>query len=127
LLKQVYPGLAIVASNVGGIPDVVINNKTGVLIDTGNSTNLTSCIHYLYKTNIRRNEMGYSGRPHILENLTIENNVNTFESLYTKLLQNPSMRMRWHSHWEILKPFFNTGRRLVELALNRYGVKQYEC
>lgn len=126
LAEASLSGLAIVASNVGGIPDVVINNKTGILIDTADSEKLSSTIHYLYNNPIRRNEMGYTGRQHILENLTIERNVKAFESLYMKLLENPSMHMRWHSHWEILKPFFNTSKRLFELAFNRNGVKQYE-
>tara|TARA_B100000508_G_scaffold52170_1_gene40478 strand:- start:5326 stop:6471 length:1146 start_codon:yes stop_codon:yes gene_type:complete len=47
-LEAAQAGIATVASNVGGIPEVVVNDVTGTLVPSGDSTALSAAIeHYL--------------------------------------------------------------------------------
>jgi len=112
--------LAIVATNVGGIPDVVIHEKTGLLTPSEDVTSLTQCINKLYINKEQRKAMGKSGRRLVLDHFTIQHNVNKFEQLYNQLLKNPFMRMHWTSHWQLFKPFIKISKQLLSLALKKY-------
>lgn len=55
LLEAMAAGLPIVATNVGGIPDIVKNNKNGYLVEPKNPQQLAERIHFLIEnTEIHR-------------------------------------------------------------------------
>ncbi len=55
-------GVAVVASRVGGIPEVVLNNQTGVLIDCGDVARFSSAIEKMYNEPELRVRMAEAGR-----------------------------------------------------------------
>lgn len=59
ILEAMAIGLPIIASNVGGIPDLVENNVNGYLVEPGNSINLCECIKKLAVSSDIRNRMGH--------------------------------------------------------------------
>jgi glycosyltransferase involved in cell wall biosynthesis len=58
LLEAMAASKPIIASNVGGIPEVVVDGETGVLVPPGNSTELAAAISYLLKDNNLIKKMG---------------------------------------------------------------------
>jgi glycosyltransferase involved in cell wall biosynthesis len=49
LLEAGYAGEPVIASNVGGIPEIIENNKSGLLIPSRNSEQIKTSIEYLLK------------------------------------------------------------------------------
>lgn len=62
LLEAMAAGLPIVASRVGGIPDVVEDGKTGILVEPRNAQALSRAIEILITDAPLRNRMGEEGR-----------------------------------------------------------------
>ena len=120
LLEASFSRLAVVAPAVGGIPDIVTNDETGILIPAEDITALTHAIYQLYLDPERRKQMGEAGRQRVLDLFTIQHNVQQFEQLYSHMLQNPAMHMRWHSHWKLRQPITNISKQLLDLTLNKF-------
>jgi glycosyltransferase involved in cell wall biosynthesis len=75
-------GVPIVASKVGGIPEVVKNNETGVLVEPRDPKAIADAVIYLLKNPHIRLKMGLAGRRHVEENFNWEKNVDEMEKLY---------------------------------------------
>ena len=60
--------LPVVTSNVGGIPDGLINGKTGFVVDEGNIDGFVSKILWLIDNPSSRKKMGKAGRQFVVEN-----------------------------------------------------------
>jgi glycosyltransferase involved in cell wall biosynthesis len=61
LVEAMAAGKPVIASNIGGIPYVVINNETGYLLEYGNADELAERIISLTKDDKYRTEMGRKG------------------------------------------------------------------
>ena len=57
----------IVASNVGGIPEMIYDGKTGFLVDEGNADQWTEKISFLLKNENVAKEMGKAAKQLIIE------------------------------------------------------------
>ena len=115
LAEASLANLAIVAPNIGGIPDVVINNKTGLLIPPESITSLTNAITQLYLNPLLRSKMAKAGQQHIYNKFTIEKNTALFQCLYYQQLTN-------HDHQQHLSKTVKTIRYL----LTNLGIKLIE-
>ncbi len=62
----------IVATNVGGIPELMKNNETGFLVEKGNPEELIEKISFLIDNQEKRDEMGIAGRKFIEDNFSWE-------------------------------------------------------
>jgi len=113
LAEASLAGLAVVAPSLGGIPDVVIKGKTGKLFAAEDIGALTKAMHMFYHSPELRNEMGAAGRQHVINNFSIKRNTRDFERLYTRMLYEPEMHMRWNSHWQVLHPLVNATRQVL--------------
>lgn len=89
-------GLAIVAPKTGGIPDVVVDQKSGLLIPTEDVDSLVSAIHQLYLDPQQRKTMAEAGKAHVFEHFTIEKNCQKFELLYDQQINNTSKQKAWY-------------------------------
>jgi len=112
--------LPVVAPKVGGIPNVIVDGKTGKLVPAENIAALTRAIHELYLTPQQRYDMGMEGHFHVLRHFTILRNVRLFEQLYNRMLHNPAMRMHWHSHWQFRNPILKSSRQLLDITRNKF-------
>jgi starch synthase len=61
-LEAMACGIAVVASRVGGIPEVVSDGETGLLVDPGDPTALAAALNSVVRDPGRAAEMGRSGR-----------------------------------------------------------------
>ena len=62
----------VIATNVGGVSEMMKNNHTGFLVEKGNQKDLNDKISLLINDNIKSREMGRKGRSFIKENFSWE-------------------------------------------------------
>ena len=74
-------GCPVIASNVGGIPDIVIDKKTGLLFEPGNSDDIKDKINYMINNKNRAIEMAEAGRQHIVRNYDSKKIMEQFEDI----------------------------------------------
>ena len=79
-------GVPVIVTKVGGLPEVVEENKTGLIIEKGNIEELVMAIEYLILNEEKRIEMGKSGRKFVLDNYDIENNFGSVDELYKNII-----------------------------------------
>ena len=60
----------VVATNVGGVPELMKNNETGFLVEKGNSEELINKLSILIDDKEKREEMGNKGRKFVEENFS---------------------------------------------------------
>ncbi|MCR4321966.1 MAG: glycosyltransferase family 4 protein [Candidatus Brocadiaceae bacterium] len=79
--------LPVIATNVGGIPEVVDNSKTGIIVPPGNVDALCEAIKYLIQNPGIRFQMGKKGREKVLRQFTIEENVRKTEEVFLEIIK----------------------------------------
>ena len=62
----------VIATNVGGIPELMKNNEAGFLVEKGNTKELIEKISFLINNKEKREEMGNAGRKFVENNFTWE-------------------------------------------------------
>ena len=70
LLESYACKVPIVAANAGGIPEVIIDKKTGLLAEVGNPTDFANKVELLFNDNNLRTNLVSNGYNHLLENFT---------------------------------------------------------
>lgn len=84
-LDGMASGLPIIASNVGGLPEIVANEQTGILVPPADDAALESAITRLARDDGLRLRMGKVGRSRSLE-FTWERSVSSMQRVYDALL-----------------------------------------
>lgn len=78
----------VVSSQVGGIPEVVLDGKTGILLPMeDNPEPFANAIIQLLEDESRRKQMGKAGRQHVKEHFSPDTIVPLYVSTYYKLLE----------------------------------------
>jgi len=76
---------AVVASRIGGLPEVVRHQQTGLLIDL-RPQELSEAINYLIEHDEERAQMGALGRVMVEQKFTLRHMVNRLENVYERAL-----------------------------------------
>jgi len=79
-------GLPVIASDVGGVSEVVSDNETGILVRPGDSENLAAAIKKLAGDVALRKRMGIAGVEFVRANYDWEKNLDQMIGLYDRLL-----------------------------------------
>lgn len=79
-------GLPCVGANTEGIPEVISDNKTGLLFEPGNADDLANKLEMLINNPVLRKELGSSGRKFVVEHLSISKQVNEFSDVLLSLI-----------------------------------------
>jgi glycosyltransferase involved in cell wall biosynthesis len=77
--------VAVVASDAGGLPEVVENGVTGLVVPRGDSTALAGAIGSLLADPARRIQMGQAGRARALRLFDWDRSAVQFEELYREV------------------------------------------
>jgi len=86
LLEAMSSGVAVIASNVGGIPEIIDDGIDGILIEPGNPELLAEEILFLLRNETKRKELSVNARIKILKNFTSKIMSEKIEKVYEKLL-----------------------------------------
>ncbi|MBI2144037.1 glycosyltransferase [Candidatus Woesearchaeota archaeon] len=65
LLEAIAAGCPVVASNVGGIPDIVIDRKTGLLVEQKNPEKLAMAVISLLRSASLRRRLAFAAKRHV--------------------------------------------------------------
>jgi glycosyltransferase involved in cell wall biosynthesis len=79
-------GVPVVVTNVGGLPEVVRENETGLIVPKENPEKLAQAILTLLRDDKKRKDMGLKGIAHVKENYNWFDNANKMLQLYNKVL-----------------------------------------
>jgi glycosyltransferase involved in cell wall biosynthesis len=89
LLEAMAAGLPVVATQVGGIPEVVKPNETGWLVPPREPALLAGALSTLLADADRRQAFGQAGRERVVENFSFSRMVSRYEALFDDLLSRP--------------------------------------
>jgi glycosyltransferase involved in cell wall biosynthesis len=79
-------GIPVVASNVGGIPSLIENGKTGILVEPENIDDLANAIVGLLQNKNQLKEMGLAGRAFIRQKYSATSMIDHTLNLYQALM-----------------------------------------
>jgi glycosyltransferase involved in cell wall biosynthesis len=79
-------GLPVVASNVGGLPEIVRNEQTGLLVPPGDPKSLAAAIMRLVSNADLRKKFGKAGREYVSRHFRWHDSLNRMHELYDKLI-----------------------------------------
>jgi glycosyltransferase involved in cell wall biosynthesis len=95
LLEASATALPIVATDVGGNAEVVLEGKTGYLVPVKDTNALAQAmLRVMSLSEADRITMGQAGRKHIVQNFDLERVVDRWEALYGKLLRRKGISWR---------------------------------
>ncbi len=85
ILEAMLFGIPIVASNVGGIPELVENGNTGILVEPNHSEQLASAVVEILESPEKAKWMGEAAKERIRKYFTIEQMMAHLEFVYLNL------------------------------------------
>lgn len=88
LLEAAASGLAMVASRIGGIPDVVEHEKTGLLVEPGDPEAIASAVTRLLSSEPLRYTLAANARRVVMERFSWQGVVDRFDGVFRSLPRN---------------------------------------
>jgi glycosyltransferase involved in cell wall biosynthesis len=76
----------VIASNVGGIPEIIVDGQSGILVPSRNAGALRQALASLLQSSDMREKMGIEGRKRVEQMFSIHKNVRQTEQVYEELL-----------------------------------------
>lgn len=87
LIEAMAAGKPVVATNGGGVPEIVIHGETGLLVPMNDAAAMADAICNLLADPATASRMGEKGRKRVLEQFTIAHTVEKVQRVYEKLLE----------------------------------------
>ncbi|WP_163381065.1 glycosyltransferase family 4 protein [Cyclobacterium sp. SYSU L10401] len=82
IIEAGFAGVPAIGSNVGGIPEVIIENETGFLFPVGDYQELAKKIDLLIKNDDLRREMGIKAKQHKIDNFLMADKIDRLIDYY---------------------------------------------
>jgi glycosyltransferase involved in cell wall biosynthesis len=86
ILESMAAGKPVIATNVGGSPEMVIDDVTGYLVPPGDSQAMAKAITELLRDPDKAITMGVAGKKLVGEKFSIKAMVESYENLYKSLM-----------------------------------------
>jgi glycosyltransferase involved in cell wall biosynthesis len=84
-LESMLCGLPVIASRVGGIPEIIEDGKTGLLVAPENSQALSNAILKLVKSPKLRNDMGQAGQQRAITSFSAKTMAEKYQEIYEEI------------------------------------------
>ncbi|MDP8245021.1 MAG: glycosyltransferase [Candidatus Hinthialibacter antarcticus] len=86
VMEAMEAGLPVIATRVGGLPDLIEDGASGILIAPGDSNALSKQIVRIASDVQLRNQMGKSARERVIHEFSVQRMAQRFEALYEEAL-----------------------------------------
>jgi glycosyltransferase involved in cell wall biosynthesis len=87
VMEAMAAGLPVVSTGVGGVPELVREGETGLLVPSEDAGALAQAMQALVDDPVRRRAMGAAARQHAVAHFDIRHTVRGYEQLYEALLK----------------------------------------
>ncbi len=81
--EAMFAEKAIIATNVGGNPELINDQQTGLLVASDDDTQLAKAIHHLKENQTYRERLAKNARNHAIKTFTLLKMVRNYEQVYT--------------------------------------------
>ncbi|HET6457344.1 MAG TPA: glycosyltransferase family 4 protein, partial [Nitrosopumilaceae archaeon] len=89
VIKEAYYfKIPIVATNVGGIPEIITNNVTGILVPPNEPKKLTDAINQILENRELAKKLTDAGYEYVMKNFTCDVLMPKYVTFYENLLKN---------------------------------------
>lgn len=105
LAEAGYFNLPVVATSVGGIPEVVENEVTGLLVPPDDPAALAAALARLVDDRGYRERLGRAGKMRVEALFSVEQMVENFQQAYDRLDRLPRNRLGWLGAATALRPY----------------------
>ncbi len=79
--------IPVIVSNVGGLPEVVINGSTGIVVESENINETIEAFEQLYLSSKLRRKLGHEGRRHVKEKYSWDSSLEKMIEVYSTIIQ----------------------------------------
>jgi glycosyltransferase involved in cell wall biosynthesis len=86
VVEALAAGKAVVATKVGGLPEVVDHGRTGLLVTADHPEELSAAVLSLLRDDVRRNAMGQRAAQAARERFDLTASVSALQRLYAQML-----------------------------------------
>jgi glycosyltransferase involved in cell wall biosynthesis len=86
VLEAMSEGVAVVVSDVGGLPELVEDGRSGFLVPANNQSALAAKLRCLVREPRIRSSMGAAGRQRVVEEFSVERMVGKIRAVYDALI-----------------------------------------
>ncbi len=86
MLEAMLCGIPVVASSVGGIPDVIKSGENGLLVRAGNAIEISEAVRILYRNQELRSIMGKKARETIQTKYNVKDWITKIEEEYLRVV-----------------------------------------
>lgn len=87
VLEAMLYGIPVVATEVGGIPEIIEDEKDGILIPPYSASKISEKIINLFEDESKRKKISYYGRKKIMENFTEDIMIKKTEDVYLDVIK----------------------------------------
>jgi glycosyltransferase involved in cell wall biosynthesis len=110
-------GRAVVGTKVGGMPEVVDDGKTGILVPSEDHVAFADALAALAKDPALREKLGAAARERVLSRFTAQHAAKSFEELYSALTSQPRESFGWSRLGFRTAPFARLGFAILRRRL----------
>jgi glycosyltransferase involved in cell wall biosynthesis len=82
VIEAMAAGLPVIASDVGGLPDLIDGGRTGLLVEPGSPEALAAALRELFTDSKKAAALGDAARLHVRQRYSFDRMVKAFEDLY---------------------------------------------
>lgn len=107
LIEAMSQEVPVIASNGGGVPEIVVHGENGFLYETGDVNALAQCAAVLLDDPYARKAMGQAAAERVRAHFTIERTVNKVEGIYRSVLDIGENVMRRTPRVAIVHDYLN--------------------
>ncbi len=86
IIEGMAAGKPVVATNGGGVPEIVENGRTGILVPMADVEAMAAAICQILSAPVRGHAMGMRARQRVADRFTIEQTAHRVEAVYAELL-----------------------------------------
>ena len=92
ILESYLSGTPVIASNIGSLPEIVNNNRTGLLFKSGDSYELAAKLKWAIDHPEEMKQMGINARKEFEEKYTAKRNYQMLIDIYKKAIENKNIK-----------------------------------